>query len=651
MLIIFSLLLMVPLLPAQSIKAYKKAAKEALEKKDHQAALLYYQKALEQSPGDPFLKYQYAEMAFRFNAFNEARRAYLEVYESQEAVQFPMLSYQLSKVSQSLGNYDEAMAYLVVYQGQLKDEKQASEIRRQIEDLKWAKKDIRQASLWNVKRLGKRVNTAYSEFAPIPKGDTLFYTSFRYDKEDDDYQPQRKISKVLYRRGQSRGRPISRGFNASNQLTAHIAFSDTQQRMYFNRCDYINASEIRCDLYYKQRDKRGRWSKENYKLEAPVNLASYTTTQPSIGYDSVLQQEVLFFTSDRPGGKGQLDLWSVILYKDSTTNPQPLEALNTTEDDITPFFYTPQQRLYFSSSGYPHYGGLDVFYAEKSEKVWDKPIHLPAPVNSSYNDVYFSLGDNEYKGYLASNRPGSMFVDEDKQACCNDLYTVEYIPPTPVTEEEIVEIPTPPLPNIPPDVPVATTPPERLQDFLPLALYFDNDQPDPRTRKTSTNKTYIETYNTYIGSIDRYESEFVEPLEEERQEEALRAINDFFELEVEKGYIWLNKFSEILTDRLEKGDTLEIFLKGYTSPRAKKEYNLALSKRRISSVQNYFQNYQNGKLIPFLSSQQLKISERPFGEATAASTVSDVLEDLRNSVYHPDAARERRVEIVEILTN
>ena len=140
-------------------------------------------------------------------------------------------------------------------------------------------------------------------------------------------------------------------------------------------------------------------------------------------------------------------------------------------------------------------------------------------------------------------------------------------------------------------------------------------------------------------------------MEEDRQEEAQQAISDFFELEVEKGYIWLEKFSEILLERLEQGDTVEIFLKGYTSPRAKKEYNLALSKRRISSVKNYFQVYQDGQLIPFLSSQQFKISERPFGEATAASTVSDVLEDLRNSIYHPDAARERRVEIVEILTN
>ena len=454
LLIILLSLFMLPLLTAQSIKAYKKAAKEALEKKDYQAALLYYQKALEQAPNDLFLKYQYAEMAFKFNAFNEARRVYLEVYESKASENFSSLTYQLSQVNQSLGNYDEAIAYLEIYLRQLENGEQKDIIKQRREDLKWAKKDIQTSSLWKVDRLGKKINTAYSEFAPIYSGDTLFYTTFRYDKEDDDYKPQRKISKVLYRRGQGRGRPISRGFNVTDQSTAHIAFSRSQQRMYFNRCNYINASEIRCDLYYKKKDKRGRWSKKNYKVEAPVNMAKYTTTQPTIGYDSILQQEVLFFVSDRPGSKGQLDIWSAVLYKDSISAPEALDMLNTSEDDITPFFYSPQQRLYFSSLGYPHYGGFDVFYSERNEK-WGVPVHLPTPINSSYNDVYYSLTDDEYQGYLASNRPGSMFIDEDRQACCNDIYRVEYILPTPETEEEITKVPADPLPKTLPELPSA----------------------------------------------------------------------------------------------------------------------------------------------------------------------------------------------------
>ncbi|MCB0575087.1 MAG: hypothetical protein KDC61_11045, partial [Saprospiraceae bacterium] len=65
-------------------------------------------------------------------------------------------------------------------------------------------------------------------------------------------------------------------------------------------------------------------------------------------------------------------------------------------------------------------------------------------------------------------------------------------------------------------------------------------------------------------------------------------------------------------------------------------------------VRNHFEQYADGALMPFLKTGQLKVLETSFGETTARSGISDDLNDERNSIYHPDAARERRVEIVEI---
>ena len=55
-----------------------------------------------------------------------------------------------------------------------------------------------------------------------------------------------------------------------------------------------------------------------------------------------------------------------------------------------------------------------------------------------------------------------------------------------------------------------------------------------------------------------------------------------------------------------------------------------------------------GVFQPYLRNGQLVISEVSFGETRAAVGVSDALDDRRNSVYSPAAARERRVEIVEV---
>ena len=52
--------------------------------------------------------------------------------------------------------------------------------------------------------------------------------------------------------------------------------------------------------------------------------------------------------------------------------------------------------------------------------------------------------------------------------------------------------------------------------------------------------------------------------------------------------------------------SVEIKIKGFTSPLNDTEYNMALAKRRINSVQNYLYTYQNGIFLPYIKNGQLK---------------------------------------------
>ena len=639
-------------LVGQSFKAYLKAGEEALQRKDYSAAFQHFGQALAYQPDDAAVLYRYAEAARHFYAYGLAEKHYQQLLASKQGEQYPLAAFHLAGIYQVQGEYDKAKAYYQMYLAHPQAAPpQQERARLGIQACDWARGMAGKEEPLRVENLGRRVNTEYSEFAPMPQGDTLFYSSLRFERSKDDYRPPRKIAQVLYQRGSNRGRPLGGSFNDGQLHTAHTAFSGDGRRLYFTRCDYVNATEIRCALYYYNQDRRGRWGGKAIRLPDAINLPGFTATQPAIGYDSALQSERLFFVSDRPEGKGGLDLWQARVGEGENQfdSIAPLAALNTPADELTPFFHVPSQTLYFSSDGHIGFGGYDVFRAARQPQGWGPPQNLGVPINTSYNDIYYVLEENGATGYLSSNRPGSFFLDAENKACCNDLYRFEPLPPPPPASSDEPE--TPPLADVPPLLPAppaVPAVPTTLEGFLPLSLYFDNDEPDRRTRRETTRKAYLDTYERYYARQEEYLAAFAAGLADERREEAEAAVETFFADELRKGQEFLLRFSEILLKKLQAGDPVEIFIKGYTSPRAQSDYNLALSKRRISSVRNHFQTYQGGVFLPFLEAGTLKITERPFGDTQASKTVSAALDDLRNSIYHPDAARERRVEIVEV---
>ncbi len=646
------LLLAAPgLLPAQSFKAYEKAGDKASAEKDFNAAMHHYARALAMRPDDAGACYKYAEIAQRFHAYELSKAYYQRVLAHKDAANFPLALFQLGMVEKSLGNYQaasNAFSQFLAGKGASNGtyRKQAED---QIQQCAWAQEVAANPGRVEIFRLGKNVNTAYTEFGPAPLGDTLYFSSLRFDNNKDKHVPKRMISKILSTVRSGPGRPLREGLNVDTRHSAHIAVSGINRRVYFTRCDYINATEIRCALYYREPDRRGRWRGADIRLPDAINAPGFTTTQPSVGYDSVAQKEILFFVSERPGGAGGLDIWHcTVLEKGAFGTPEPLSALNTPGDDITPFFHTQSQTLYFSTNGRESLGGFDIYYTKK-EGTWGLPLHAGAPLNSSYNDIYPVLVPDAKSGYLASNRPGSLYLDAANKACCNDIYQFSILPPLPPdpSEADTLNIPasfTPEVPVTPPGERI----PETLEDFLPLALYFDNDEPDKRTRRTTTQQTYMATFEKYFRQKGEYVRQYGSNLKDEALMEAEERMEDFFENDIRRGHDFLLRFSEILLARLNAGDQVEIFIKGFTSPRAQSDYNLALGARRISSVRNHFSTWQNGVFTPYLRSGRLKVSERSFGEDTASKEVSDALDDLRGSVYSIGAMRERRVEIVEI---
>jgi len=677
-LLIFSLFLIAPSMSSQSLHAYERAGDDAFKRKDWGAAFQHYGTVLKRNDDDASVLWKFAESARLYQAFPEAERAYAQLTtEKRKRKEYPLVDFQLGEVKKSQGDYEAAISYFEKFLSEKPSSASAYFDRAQaeIEACRIAQAMTAAASKEVIiTHPGKEINSPYSDFAPMMAGDTLFFSSYRFDKKTAFGKPKSKITKLTMSVKGGRAREIGRGFPATDTAhIAHTALTPDGRYLFFTICKNINANDIRCELWLTALDRRGRWLPA-LRLPEVVNTKGYTTTQPAVGYDSIAMGPVLWFASDRPGGKGNLDLWSLPLDTNffcpcnlplpgkkitrlpPFPNPVNADAVNTPENDATPFFHGPTQQLYFSSNGSKGMGGYDIFSSKKTGATLSEPKNMGAGLNTSYNDLYFALRPDGRTGYLSSNRPGSFYLDESNKACCNDLFAFQLPapqPPLPPQQPDSINTlsaltaKTPPPAVQVPVIPPAVAPP-KLQEFVGLPLYFDNDEPDKRTRRATTQKNYGETALAYFERQGEYRERFAAGLKGEKADQAESEVDVFFESEVRQGYDRLGQLCDLLLARLQNEESVEVIIKGFTSPRAQSDYNLNLGKRRISSVRNQFEVYSDGLLQPYLRSGQLKITEASFGETTVHTGVSDNLSDERNSVYHPAAARERRVEIVEI---
>ena len=253
-------------------------------------------------------------------------------------------------------------------------------------------------------------------------------------------------------------------------------------------------------------------------------------------------------------------------------------------------------------------------------------IMLQGPFNSGYNDFYFNLNTDGKSGYLSSNRPHDGMDDSD--TCCNDLFHFHWVIP----EDTAV-----PPPVEEPDIRT------KIASVLPIILYFQNDQPDPRSISDTTVTDYPALYAQYMSDNALYVRETGRGLTEAERKAAEQAMRKFLRDSVATGYERLQKLTQYLHEALSAGETVEITVSGYASPLHNSDYNRHLSSRRIYSLLNYLRKTENGFFIPYLDNKKpgLIIHLDPQG----AVQRSFKTQETRETVYGVEAAKDRKIII------
>ena len=113
--------------------------------------------------------------------------------------------------------------------------------------------------------------------------------------------------------------------------------------------------------------------------------------------------QTMYFASNRPGGEGDLDIWTSQRLPDGSWD-RPVNCgnvVNTPYDESTPYFDPVNNALLFSSIGHISMGGYDVFRSIKRGESWTQPVGMPYSFNTVQENAHFILNNNA-PGFVAS---------------------------------------------------------------------------------------------------------------------------------------------------------------------------------------------------------------------------------------------------------
>lgn len=306
----------------------------------------------------------------------------------------------------------------------------------------------------------------------------------------------------------------------------------------------------------------------------------------------VFEDEVMFFTSNRPGSMGGYDIW-VSEYSNGWQEPVNLGAtINTINDEQTPFVNWDGQTLFFASNGHSSFGGLDIFKAKKSGDSWtewDAPINLGPEINTIFNDRSYYRVHNSNEAFISSDRlTGKGAEDIYKIVILNEEYFtgMDSFKGINVYGEVVDNYGKPVLTDI-------------------SWIYTENGE--EKTTVVQTNNCGY--YNIYLPIINSVDIEISTPNYHEYSnsilfEEGVTELNYNIEIELleEKSYVikdiyfdfdksTLKPESHASLDKLAvtllRAGNIEVCIVGYTDNVGSAKYNQKLSEQRANTVYKY----------------------------------------------------------------
>lgn len=181
-------------------------------------------------------------------------------------------------------------------------------------------------------------------------------------------------------------------------------FTRDGKTMYFTYSRPVNGQDLGARIYTSTRAS-GTWSE-------PQELVLFKDSSITVGHPAInATGDTLYFVSDAPGGFGGKDIWMSEYDGAEWSAPVNLGAqINTSGEELYPTIRN-NGVLYFSSTGHPGYGGLDIFKAERDTTSVDTlsglgwaVYNMGVPFNSNGDDFGITFASDAEMGFFSTSR-------------------------------------------------------------------------------------------------------------------------------------------------------------------------------------------------------------------------------------------------------
>lgn len=336
------------------------------------------------------------------------------------AVDFPEVNYYLAMLNHQARDYEKAIFFFNQYKYFGEDNQYSKkEVDDLIEKCNTALLfESKEDKSITIKNMGNVINSEYAEYAPLIPADEKFmlFTSRRknaiWTQTDPlgDYFEDIYISRKDSIGNWSAPEMLDTTINTAVHDAGTGLSSDGEKLLIYRTSKDLSSGDIYESFYNTSWSKPEAFSNI---VNSPENLETSACLSPN--------GDIIFFSSNRPGGYGGKDLYLVRKLENGRWGkPFNLGSkINTEYDEDAPFIHPLGNTLFFSSQGHRNMGGFDIFKATFDETgKFDEPQNLGCPINTADDDIFFVMNTDASKGYLSSEREGGLGLQ--------DIYCVNF---------------------------------------------------------------------------------------------------------------------------------------------------------------------------------------------------------------------------------